>query len=389
MKFNLRDIQNIFLYFYIFSINFQEAKIFNLESLSIPKISAIFYFLSIFPNVNYFLKIHKNNKSIFAIISFYAILIISNILNITTSSYSIFDTSMLINIIAFWIITNHFGIDKYISEKAMLSFSLGSILLSVFYLFNIGITISEDSRISLFGDNENFVGVKMSISIILILFIVLQNNLKINKLRFLLLVPIPIMFKLLIETGSRVSIISLLFMIILAIYYLKFNNYLVKIILLIFVVISIFIAFQFVLQNQLLLVRLYSSVENNDIGGREVIFLEIWNKVKYYPIFGIGQTGYSENFGSGSPHNVFLEIFSYTGIVGLFLYLYFLYTIFFISRMILIKTNKIVPFLLMIPISGLLLSGQLLTLKLGWVIFSYIVFHNQFLNNIKREYAEK
>lgn len=388
MNFNLRDIQNIFLYIYIFSINFQEVKIFNIESLSIPKISAFFYFLSILPNINYFLKIHKNNKSIFAIILFYTILIISNILNVTISSYSVFDTSMFINIIAFWIINNHFGINQHISEKAILSFSIGSILLSIFYLFNIGVTVSEDSRISLFGDNENFIGVKMSISIILILFIVFQNNLNLNKLRFILLVPIPIMFKLLIETGSRVSIISLLLMVILSIYYLKFKNYYIKIILLFFVLVIIFIAFQFVLQNQLLLLRLYSSIENNDIGGREVIFLEIWDKVKYYPILGIGQTGYNVYFGSGSPHNVFLEIFSYTGILGLVLYLYFLYTIFFISRTILIRKNKILPFLLMIPISGLLLSGQLLTLKLGWIVFSYVVFHNQFLNEIKYQCTE-
>jgi O-antigen ligase len=272
---------------------------------------------------------------------------------------------------------------NYISDKAILSFSIGSIFLASFYLFNIGVTISEDNRISLFGDNENFVGVKMSISIILILFIVFQNNLKLNKLRFILLIPIPIMFKLLIETGSRVSIISLLLMVLLSIYYIKINKLYIKLTLLIFVFILTFIAFQFILQNQLLLLRLFSSLENKDIGGRDVIFLEIWNQVRYYPILGIGQTGYYEFFGTGSPHNVLLEVFSYTGIIGLILYLYFLYDIYIISRRVLITKNIILPFLLIIPITGLLLSGQLLTLKLCWIIFAYIVYNEKYLVSTK------
>ena len=383
MKFNLRLIQNIFLYIYIFSINFQEVKIFNIESLSIPKISAFFYFLSILPNINSFLTIKSNNRNIVVIIFFYITLTISNILNISSSSFSIFDTSLFINIFAFWVIVNHFDMVNYISDKAILSFSIGSIFLASFYLFNIGVTISEDNRISLFGDNENFVGVKMSISIILILFIVFQNNLKLNKLRFILLIPIPIMFKLLIETGSRVSIISLLLMVLLSIYYIKINKLYIKLTLLIFVFILTFIAFQFILQNQLLLLRLFSSLENKDIGGRDVIFLEIWNQVRYYPILGIGQTGYYEFFGTGSPHNVLLEVFSYTGIIGLILYLYFLYDIYIISRRVLITKNIILPFLLIIPITGLLLSGQLLTLKLCWIIFAYIVYNEKYLVSTK------
>ena len=379
MKFNLRNIQNFFLYVYFFSINFQEVKILSLESLSIPKLSALIYFFSILPDVNFFFKFNKNNKSLISILLFYTILCLSNILNLSVNSYAIIDVSMMINIVMFWAIINHFTINEYIAEKAILSFSFGAILLNFFYLLNIGVTISEDNRISLFGDNENFIGIKMSISIVLIFFIIFRNNLKFNKLRFLLLLPIPIMIKLLIETGSRVSLLSFLLMLILGIYHINFKNQIIKIGLFVLIFFSLFIAFQFVLDNQVLLLRLYSSFENNDIGGREVIYLEIWDLVKHYPILGIGQTGYNEVFGLASPHNVLLEIFSYTGIVGLLLYLYFLYSIFLISKKNLLKLNNIIPLLLMIPIAGLLLSGQLLSLKLGWIIFAYIVFHNQYL----------
>jgi O-antigen ligase len=95
------------------------------------------------------------------------------------------------------------------------------------------------------------------------------------------------------------------------------------------------------------------------------------------PLFGVGTVGYETYsfmvFGElKSPHNVFLEILCYTGITGLTVYLVFLYRIFRRSFHLYRQTKIILPILLLIPIFASLASGQILNVKIGWLIFAYI-----------------
>ena len=133
-----------------------------------------------------------------------------------------------------------------------------------------------------------------------------------------------------------------------------------------------------------MLLRLISSVEDKDLSGREVAYAEIWEVVNNNFVFGIGQTGYFEKFGDGSPHNVLLEILCYSGIIGLLMYLLFLLNILRTA----LKSNSlngdILPLILFIPLLGLILSGQILTLKLGWCIFAYIASKIYFLRPVNK-----
>lgn len=63
----------------------------------------------------------------------------------------------------------------------------------------------------MFGDNQNIIGLRMTISITILAFSVLQNTLQLNKFRYLLLTPIPVMLELLAVTASRVALISLFY----------------------------------------------------------------------------------------------------------------------------------------------------------------------------------
>ncbi len=376
----IKKCQDFLLCSYFFSINFQEYKLFNLGFLSIPKIIALFYLLFLLPSLNYFLKPQKINYTVLPIFILFSFLFFINILNITPKSLGIFDFTLFINIILFWCFAIHFSKDNFISNKAMLSLALGSVFLALFYFMGIGIDSDEQGRISVFGDNANFVGIKMAISIILILFIVIQNSLNFNWVRFSLFLPIPIMLKLLIETGSRVSLISFILMTLVGFYFVKKNGISIKIILLLIFGTLIFYIYNFVIENQFLLLRLSSSIEDKDLAGRDVIYAEIWEVVKNNLFFGIGQTGYFAKFGDGSPHNVLLEILCYSGIFGLVLYLMFLLNLLRTALMSKKIEKNILPLILLIPLLGLIFSGQILTLKLGWVIFSYIASRIYFLN---------
>ena len=188
------------------------------------------------------------------------------------------------------------------------------------------------------------------------------------------------MLKLLIETGSRVSLISFILMMLVGFYYINKNGFFIKVFLFLIFSGLIFYIYNFVLENQFLLLRLSSSIEDKDLAGREVIYIEIWEVVKNNFLVGIGQTGYFAKFGEGSPHNVLLEILCYSGIFGLTMYLLFLLNILRTALKVKTINKNILPLILLIPILGLILSGQILTLKLGWVLFSYIASRIYFIN---------
>jgi O-antigen ligase len=89
-------------------------------------------------------------------------------------------------------------------------------------------------------------------------------------------------------------------------------------------------------------------------------------------LFGIGETGYALKIGEMSPHNVFLEVLCYSGIIGLIIFTWFIIKVIRSAYLARKNVGLILPFLLLIPNLGLLLAGQLLYSKIGWVIFSYI-----------------
>ena len=127
------------------------------------------------------------------------------------------------------------------------------------------------------------------------------------------------------------------------------------------------------MNSEVLMLRLLQTVADQDLAGRDEVWVEIINIVQNNLIFGIGQTGYFSIFGLASPHNVFIEVLIYTGIVGLFLYLVFILRISIYAYKCIKIKGKILPLLLMSPIFGILLSGQILNMKLGWLVLAYII----------------
>ena len=155
--------------------------------------------------------------------------------------------------------------------------------------------------------------------ILIIITTVVQDRLRIGLYRFLLLIPIIIMINLMAETGSRVGFISLALAFIVGILFYKAKNNWNKL----FVIIAGSLLFSFfltiILKSEMLVLRLVKTVVDSDLAGRDEVWVEIINIVQNNLIFGIGQTGYFSIFGIASPHNVFLEVLIYTGIIGLLL----------------------------------------------------------------------
>ena len=131
------------------------------------------------------------------------------------------------------------------------------------------------------------------------------------------------------------------------------------------------------MQSEILIQRLLQSAEGGDLAGRDVIWRALLALIYDNPIFGVGKTGYAYftqiNFGGlTSPHNVLLEVVCYTGLFGLILYLTFLFRIGKSAFINFKVSGMLLPCLLLIPVAGFILSGQLLGVKIGWVIFAYV-----------------
>jgi len=230
----------------------------------------------------------------------------------------------------------------------------------------------------MFGDNQNALGLKMVVSSIIILTTVIQNRLNLGWYRYLFLFAIPLMLIFIGETGSRVSALAFLLAFVTAVILFKTKNNLNKIISIISGSIILILMGFLLIQSGKLLDRLKDTSSTGDLGERDIIWRTITPIITKNPIVGVGETGYdfltTEFFGNViSPHNVILEVLCYTGLIGLFLYLTFIIRVFMRGYKSYKSNDWLLPLLLMAPIMGSLLSGQILDDKTGWVIFAYII----------------
>ena len=372
----IRIFQRITLFLFLFTINFETFEPFSIANFSLTKLAGFFYFITIIPEIKFFFRIDQLEKILIFLFLFFLLLTISSLFNVNEFSSSFFNVTIFQNILLFWILTNHSRKDYMILEKGMLFFALGCVVISLFYLANIGVEY-EGGRLSMFKENQNTLGIRMNLGIIILLLAVLQNKLNLGKIRFLLLIPIPILMNLLFSSGSRVALISFFLCLVLLTTMLKARNMLYRFLTVLIGIACLIFFVGRVLQSDLLRDRLQQSTEGN-LSGRDEIWKNLIPLIRDNFLFGVGQTGYDYysivTFGIiRSPHNVILEVICLTGFVGLTIYLLFLFNIFRKSFEIYRYQGSLLPLIFGIPISGLLLSGQILGQKIGWVIFAYII----------------
>jgi O-antigen ligase len=142
------------------------------------------------------------------------------------------------------------------------------------------------------------------------------------------------------------------------------------------------------MQSEIFANRLIESFVYGNLGGREIIWVELLPLIKESPIIGVGETGYNSfalaTFGmESSPHNVILEVFCYTGLVGIIIYILFQYQIFKRAYENYKTTGLLLPILLLIVAWGIIGSGQILYQKIGWCIFAYVAGSSLFKQKSK------
>ncbi len=322
-------------------------------------------------------------KYLIPLVLYFIYLTIISILNQTLGHNNFFDFYLFMDILTFTLFINYSRKMPSLLLKSLFVFSISSFVLAI--LFYLGISGYESAdlarRYSVFGINMNVLGLKMCFSLLILITIVFDNNLKLHKIRYVLIIIFPFLLFLLLQTASRVAILSLALGLVVFMFYNKYSNRIQKILLTVLLLSFLGVFWQVVLKNSFVVERIFETIYKGDLSNRDFIWVQVLDIISDNYIFGIGKTGYELRLGSTSPHNVILEVLSYTGIIGFLLFSYFIYTV---VRQALKKTqnNDKLSIMLLVPIFGMILSGQIFGQKIVWFIFAYIVSREHLKSNI-------
>ncbi|MCW0481660.1 O-antigen ligase family protein [Gaoshiqia sediminis] len=373
----MRWLQQFALFIFFFSMNFEVWDPFQTGGFfSISRLTGIIYFVVSVPSMVRYRTGSEVRPVLNAILLFFCLLLFMNAIHAESVNDHILDNTILQNIVLFWVLVNHERTNQLVLEKGLLFFALGSTALALLFYQGIGIEYT-DGRVSIFGDNENVIGQRMCISIIIVLMTVVQNRLQLGKFRYLLLFTIPVMLGLLVATGSRLAIVSFVIVFVAGLVLLKTKAYSAKMTVFVVGGILLLLIGYYSMQNEILRTRLLMSLHEGDLSNRDAIWEHLIPLIEENLLFGVGQSGYDAfclaTFGRDmSPHSVVMELLCFTGIAGLVIYLSFIYLIFWRSYLSYKQSGILLPILLIIIVVGMLLGSHILELKLGWSILAYI-----------------
>lgn len=373
---NLASAQRWALFFYFFSINFEIYDPFNTGGMfSASKLTAAIYLVTILPKIPYFLNGKGLKKFLIPAWSFFAFLTLISALNINHISSSFIHTTLFLNILLFWIIINHERKEPGVLRKAFMWFAFGSLALTGFYYFGIGVEVIG-GRVTIFGDNQNATAIRVSVSIVVLIISAIEKSLLKSNFRLLFLLPTPLMLFLVIESGSRTAFLSLGLALALVVVLFKDRNILKKILMLGFGIISGYLIFERLQEYETMSTRLMSTFEQGDLAGRDQIWQSIIPIIKENLFFGVGKTGYEafslKYFGSfTSPHNAIIEVLALTGLIGLILYLRLLFLVVFETIKCYLKRNNLLPLLLLVFYSGMVIASHPIKSKIAWAILAF------------------
>jgi O-antigen ligase len=312
------------------------------------------------------------------IITYFIILTIISYINSDEFNDNYFDSLFFINLTVFLLTLNFVYFNKTIIYKCFILYSIGAFILSILYIFKIGTEADASGRISIFGENQNSIGVNLCFASLMIFSLVFENKLNLNKYRYLLLLQLPTIFIFIAATGSRLATGSLLISIIS--YFLLWNskNLVKKVTLLFLGFFILFILYSIFGSNSIVSDRISESITSGDLGNRDLILFMIIPLMLNNLFFGVGITGYNKQIFQifdtyTSPHNGIIEVICYTGIIGFIFFMIFLSKSFLIAIKKKQTENELLPLIFFFPIVGILLTAQIFQTKIVWLIFAYII----------------
>ena len=386
----MRRLRQILIFIVGLSIPFNNVAFsFAGRNWSVGLISSALYFLVMLSDFPKFPRIASSGKYVFNTLWFAILLTFINLLNENFYNTPIIPITLFMCCFLMYAMLLHDTLDKGVVRQCIYGMGVGCILMAILFLCGVGVELGDDNRLQMFGENSNTLGIYSCVgNIIMFNDWILKDGLKLKKIRFMLLIAYIPLVVLLFATGSRVAFLAYVLSFVLSVVFFRPKAMRRKIIVVLMAVLVCFVLYNISQSSDFVLFqRLLSTAEEGDLSGRDTILTSLKPYIIQHIFGGVGQTGYVEisydalgyvlsNGGTvygESPHNVLVEILLYTGILGLLLYLIFWYKVFACSILKFRESADILPVLLLIPIAGCVLSGQILGAKWAFIIYAYII----------------
>jgi O-antigen ligase len=378
----MESLQKYSLYLYCFSINFEQWDPFSTGvDFLFTKISIVIYLLFSITNFKKLYSLKNIKIYIYPIFIFFIFLTFMSYVNKSDVNPDFFNISFFLNLLVLIIAINQSKNEPQLLLQCLFVFSISTVVMTLMYFSGMQSVSEIDNRGTIFGKNQNDLGINLAISIMTFFSIYFENKLKLLRIKYLIFFTFPLMLIFLVRTGSRVAFISL-FISLIVFFVLrrtKIKGLKLFTSLLLFVLFSF--AWELYFKNTYVAERLTKSIDEGDLSGRDLIWVAAFEIITNNPLIGIGETGYAKEIEPileyfSSPHNVIIEVLCYTGVVGLILFMFFFIKTIKCGLRAYLNNNEILPLLLLFSITGMILSGQIFATKIAWVVFAYIISSN-------------
>ena len=311
-----------------------------------------------------------------------ALLILMNLVNSNTVSHRLIQPGFAFCLGLFVFVFFHLSKDNKAYEFLLSGLMTGGILMSFFFWVGVGVEY-QNGRLTMFGTNPNNLGCLLCLSVAIMLYKVIIDDLfNLRLLRFLFLLTLFPIVRLILSTGSRTAFFSMSSVALLVFLVAPTKYKITKVVLVAILIGTIIIGYGYLLEYEDLYSRIMLTFSDGDLSNRESIWARLVPLALDHP-FGIGQTGYTEFTqqvflstdidGAASPHNVLLEVALYTGFLGLFIMSLFWFRVFRCAWYEFKKGRDLLPILLMLVIFVQMLLGQILTFRTAWVVYAYVI----------------
>ena len=369
-------IQELSVLIFVFSINFETIKLFNIDFF-ISKVSILFlFFICLITNPKLFI-VKSFSKIIKPLIFYFLLLTAINYHNVNSISSVFFDIPFFLNIILCILMVNISRKSPQLLEKSFLVFGVSTYILGLLFILNIGATFQME-RATMFGMNPNTLGVCCSLTILIFIKHILENKISNLIIKVLISLGIVLCFYTMISTVSRIGFLTLFFSSSIYLYLSENVSKKQKLFIRFFSLISILLIWFFFIRESFVIDRISNTIYNSDLSSRDLIWVKVLGMINDNYIWGIGETGYLSQIGlyfgeSTSVHNVFLEVLCYTGIIGFIIFMIFLVRLFLRALYMKKKYNDTFQLIIFIYLLAIMFSAQIFEPKFAWILIAYII----------------
>jgi O-antigen ligase len=357
----------------------------------IPYLSFSLFLFIVYIITNLFLaditKIKDNKFAIFLLFLLYFLIVIISFINFepnTTNGFS-FIRQFILYLVIFYYLAKAFQKGLLEMKLMLIYYILGVAGLLLIALLGINSSVDNFGRASIMGVNANKISVFGSVAIMFCL-----NLLHFYRFPSTIKISISVLilgfFYLMIITGSRGGFIGLAIAVLVYYYFKNFGirryGNIFKGILLVSIIGML------VLSNDLLYQRFFGIEDISE--DRTVIWTEALKIAQDDLVFGVGVFKYeveiSKVFGEFvAIHNEYLTIILYSGCVGLFVFLLFLFqTLKSALKATRVQKNPLFVAIFALILFTLFKGGGLLLSTHLWFLLAFILFSNEISSNLNK-----